>query len=320
MKNENIALFKRFLKTEGINSLFAGMYAQSRPDGSPKDVEEFLRQVDAKDAILSAFHFPESNSTFGVDFWFEKAVKWEKVIESATASQFYAYCWHNKGRIEAEANKPLNKVSAYLHPRGEEEPTGVVRALQTPSTAAEEESLKKYIRGLRNDTLEEESVVETQKLDAWKGKDFKKEEPKPEPQINIPHSVTEEQMALSGFKLFSITKKGSDRIKEDEVSVNTKSGHRFCFNKKLSEEIKAAHHEYIHVYSKENTIYMLFDDNEKDAIKWRINSCNVVFSSKQLVSNICEFFNIKEEQTTLHISKNMSKTDKNLFYKITKSK
>ena len=65
---------------------------------------------------------------------------------------------------------------------------------------------------------------------------------------------------------------------------------------------------------------MLFDDNEKDSIKWRINSCNVVFSSKQLVSNICEFFNIRKEQTTLQISKNMSKTDKNLFYKITKSK
>lgn len=318
MKKENIALFKRFLKTEGINSLFAGMYAQSRPEGSPKDVEEFLRQVDAKDAILSAFHFPENNSTFGVDFWFEKAVKWEKVIESATASQFYAYCWHNKGSIEAEANKPLNKVSAYLHPKGEEKPTGVVRALQTPSSAAEEESLKKYIRGLRNDTLEEESVVETHKLDAWKGKDFKKEEPKPEPQINIPHSVTEEQMALSGFTMMKLSKTSTHcMLSNDQITINTKSGNRITFNKFITEEIVKSGHKYIHIFSRENAVYFLFDDTNKDAVIWRENGSNVVFSNKYIVDNILKFFGLKGNQT-MTISKNMSKTSNNLFYKITK--
>ncbi|SEA79811.1 hypothetical protein SAMN04487851_11465 [Prevotella sp. tc2-28] len=299
MKDENIALFKRFLKTEGCNTLYAGMYNQSHPKDAPDDVEMFLREVDAKDAILGAFVFPEGNSNFGVNYWFEKAVKWEKTLESATASQFYAYCYHNKESVSREAARPLNKVNTYLHTYSTEV-TGIERALQTQSKETKKQS-------------------EPVKLDAWSS-NRKTEEPVKQPDVPLQHSVTEEQMALSGFKLFSITKKSSERLKEDEVTINTKSGNRFCFNKKLSEEIKDARHEYIHIYSKENTIYMLFDDNEKDAIKWRINSCNVVFSSKQLVSNICEFFNIKEEQTTLHISKNMSKTSNNLFYKITKSK
>ena len=75
MKQENIALFKRFLKTEGCNILFAGMYKQSRPKDAPDDVEEFLRTVDSREAILSAFIFPDNNNKFGLDYWFEKAVK-----------------------------------------------------------------------------------------------------------------------------------------------------------------------------------------------------------------------------------------------------
>ena len=59
MKVENIVLFKRFLKTEGANVLYAGMYKQAHAEDAPEDVEEFLRQVDAKGAILDAFRFPK---------------------------------------------------------------------------------------------------------------------------------------------------------------------------------------------------------------------------------------------------------------------
>lgn len=322
MKLENIVLFKRFLKTEGSNVLFAGMYKQFHPKDATDNVEEFLLKVDAKDAILGAFHFPE-NSNFGVDYWFQKAVKWEKLLSSATTSQFYAWCWHNKEKVEKEAKKPLPLVSAYLHPFGGEG-DAITRALSTPEHSSSSPEMEEYIKGLQEGNEQKEDVakaVESKKLNAWTGKDFKKEEPKPEQAPTLPKGVTEEQMALSGFSIFKIKKVEKYKLKEGFISINTKSGHRACFNQWVSNEIKEAGHPYLHVFSKEeNTLYFLFDNIAKDGVAWRVNSKNVVFSHKQLVTNIVAFFGIKEEIAELSISNNMAKTKNNLFYKITKKK
>ena len=88
MKVENIVLFKRFLKTEGANVLYAGMYKQAHAEDAPEDVEEFLRQVDAKGAILDAFRFPKNSTLVGADYWFDKAIKWEKTLMNSSTSKF----------------------------------------------------------------------------------------------------------------------------------------------------------------------------------------------------------------------------------------
>lgn len=298
MKIENIALFKRFLKTEGANSLFAGMYKQYHDKSNPDDVEEFLRTVDAKDAILGAFRFPEAGNRFGLDYWFEKAVKWEKVLESASTSKFYGWCLHNVRIVEKEVSKPLNAVSAYLHPMGDEKPTGALAALQSKAD---------------NQTPPKADV---QKLDAWVGKDFSIVEQEPVPAI--PKNVTEEQMALSGFMLFKTGKADKRALNDGEITINTKSGYRITFNSTVSKEIQNAKHMYVHAFSKEEAVYFLFDDNAQDGVAWRMSGPNAVFCNKFLVGNIVRFLLINEEQSRLKISKNMSKTDRNLFYKVTK--
>lgn len=309
MKVENIALFKRFLKSEGANTLYAGMYRQYHGKDDPDDVEEYLRQCDAADAILGAFRFPEAGKSFGVDYWFEKAVKWEKIMRSATESKFYGYCRHNQYQIEEEAKVPLSNIKAYLHPFSDyekkEEEDEAQRALRQKSYTFAQDTQKAKER-------------ETQKLDAWTGKTFTKETPKPEPVVK--KGVTEEQMALSGFTLFEVSDGTTRRLSSDAISLNVRNGYRICINGTTSEEIKKAKCPFMHVFSKEGALYFLFDNNNINGVCWRMSDKNVIISNKSLVEKILEFFNLKIAYTQLRISKNMAKTDKNLFYKITKVK
>lgn len=70
MKVANIALFKRFLFENGVNTMFKGLYNQFRFPENPEDVEEYLEKVDQQNVILMAFKFPKnlSQSNHGEDF------------------------------------------------------------------------------------------------------------------------------------------------------------------------------------------------------------------------------------------------------------
>lgn len=143
MKDENIALFKRFLKTNGINVMFAGMYRQFHFPESPEDVEEYMRKVDAKDAIINAFKFPQNLSKFGPDYWLEMAVKWEDTLKIHTENGYYNTAPHSVERYKREAAKPLTEFTAYLHPKGEKpkpKPITVTTPPKPRPTVSEEQA------------------------------------------------------------------------------------------------------------------------------------------------------------------------------------
>ena len=201
--------------------------------------------------------------------------------------------------------------------------TGIEKALATPGMSSISKDEKIYIDSLLKEKDSEESnlppaVEIPKKLDPWKGKDFKREEATPTPEPEIPRGVSEEQMALNGFTLFSVEKAVKSKLSEGLISLNTKSGYNITFNRFVSEEIMKAKHPYLHVWSKEGSIYFLFDNYSKDSIEWRTNERNVKFSHKKLILNIKNFFGLKNDIEYLVISKNRGNTDKDLFYKITK--
>jgi hypothetical protein len=142
MKDENIALFKRFLKTNGINVMFAGMYRQFHFPESPEDVEEYMRKVDAKDAIINAFKFPQNLSKFGPDYWLEMAVKWEETLKSATSGGYYTTAPQAVEKFKREASKPLTEFTAYLHPKGEKpKPVSITTPAKPRPSVSEEEAV-----------------------------------------------------------------------------------------------------------------------------------------------------------------------------------
>ena len=69
MKPINIVLFKRFMRGNGLNQIFAGLYRQFHFPESPEDVEEYLEKVDANDVILNAFRFPKSVEGYDSANW-----------------------------------------------------------------------------------------------------------------------------------------------------------------------------------------------------------------------------------------------------------
>jgi len=107
MKTANIALFKEFLVGEGLDKMFVGMYKQCPFPENPANIEEYFKNVDVSEVVMNAFRFPEGLEKFGLDFWFDVAIKWEKKLREATAdgSQYATY---NQAKIERKAAKPLS--------------------------------------------------------------------------------------------------------------------------------------------------------------------------------------------------------------------
>lgn len=131
MKDANIVLFKRFLRQNGLNQLFAGLYKQFRFPESPEDVEEYLVKVDARDVIINAFKFPQNLTTFGADFWLSVAVKWEQTMQNAGKSGAYSRYEANKASFKSALEKPLSKPCD-KDPLRKEEPQPIEYAEKNP--------------------------------------------------------------------------------------------------------------------------------------------------------------------------------------------
>lgn len=168
----------------------------------------------------------------------------------------------------------------------------------------------------------------TKPLDVWEGAARKKVGPAPQPKAEEPVApesrmvVSEEEMALSGFRFFNINRNPQQRLLDGFISVNIRSGSaRVSFNSTVSEEIIKSGLKRFRIgqYGTEKALFFVFD-NDVNGMEWRVNAKNVCFSSKELVVRIMDFFAIKEEYTQLVISKNMANKKDYLTYKITKQK
>jgi len=131
MKDANIVLFKRFLRQNGLNQLFAGLYKQFRFPESPEDVEEYLVKVDARDVIINAFKFPQNLTMFGAEYWLNIAVKWEQTMQNAAISGMYSRYEANKASFKSALEKPLAKP-CNKDPMRKEEPQPIESVVKNP--------------------------------------------------------------------------------------------------------------------------------------------------------------------------------------------
>lgn len=283
MKNSNIVLFKRFLRGNGINQLFAGLYRQFHFPESPADVEDYLRAVDALDAVINAFKFPQDLKTFGPEFWLDVAVKWETTLKNAEKSGYYNQGWNDPNYHYRDLVKPLSSESH---------------------------------RKARAETIE--SVTPT----VEKPVEPKKEKPKeavdklpPLPEARP--AVSEEEAALSGFQFLDVSRTtGKLKLAIDEATIGLRSGFRLTFNKIVSDEIIASGFQKVRVAIYEGNMYAVFS-NDKDGLEWRINSSNVVISKKELITQMMDILGIKSDFEKVNISKNLAPSEKGyLTYKI----
>ena len=158
-------------------------------------------------------------------------------------------------------------------------------------------------------------------LEMWNGPSFeRKKKPAPEEATTTPRNgVTEEQQVLSGFKFFDIKKSTNRRLKDNLISINTRTSNSVTFNKTISDEIYKSKLKFMQVgqLGEENALFFVFS-NDENGIPHRYNESNINICNKTLVNRINEFFEQSGDYNILHISKNMAKSKDYLTYKITK--
>lgn len=285
MKTANIALFKRFLYEHGVNTMFKGLYKQFGFKENPEDVEEYFLKIDQQNVILSAFKFPESMDgyKYGTDFWTDMAVKWEELVKKMTeGGSYYTSYPQVIERQKKEAETPLERIR----------------------------------KGLKNVILEKPPKAK-----------LAVEPPKRE-------TVDEGQAAVTGFrtvaanptgtfKYFDLKKEGGKRrLNGDELSLSNKpTAYKLTFNKEVSALIQQRGLTNFRIGQDDVTreVRIVFGKFRDNAIPFTLaKSANVTIASKQLVGILSEIFDLKEQITILHLSKNIAKTEEYVSYVITK--
>lgn len=76
-----VALFKQFTTTKGMESMFISMYRKWHLRTNPLSLEEYLRKADHLNVYMAAFYF-QINQKFGFDFWQRMQNHFLKFIKS----------------------------------------------------------------------------------------------------------------------------------------------------------------------------------------------------------------------------------------------
>ena len=292
MKVANIALFKRFLFENGVNTMFKGLYNQFHFDGSPEDVEDYLKEVDCQNVILMAFKFPKNaeNMKHGQDYWMTMAVKWDALVEKMTKEGYYNTYPKAVARYQEEAETPLEYFKRGL--------LGVIKQNY-------HEDLKKK-KEIRNTAPARPAIdEETAAMNGFR---------------NVPTSGLK---GIGTFKYFDLSKKSSPKMQDDEISISSKKGcYKLTFNKRISEMVTNAGLKRFRIGQDEVTgeVRILFG-NFEDSLEFTVSkSTNITIANKSLIGILTHVFALKEALTTLYLSKNLANSKDFIVFRISKER
>lgn len=302
MKVANIALFKRFLTENGVNTMFKGLYSQYRFEENPENVEDYLKEIDSSDVILMAFKFPKTMKNFkhGEDFWTDMAVKWENLLVKMTKESYYTTYPKAVERYHREAETPLDRFNKGLR-----------------------DVIKKKWEG-KGDNPAQQPEKKPEQRPA-----IMDEETAAVAQFNaVPHTKPQVTglKGIGTFKYFDLSQtRTSPKMKEDEFSISAKKGsYKLTFNKTISEMITGAGLTRFRIGADEITgeVRILFGNfDETDSWPFTVSkSTNLTIANKSLVGILMHVFQLKETLQTLYLSKNLANSKDFIVFRITKER
>ncbi len=292
MKVANIALFKRFLTEHGVNTIFKGLYNQYHFEENPEGVEDYLKQVDCQNVILTAFKFPKTmdNYRFGQDYWTGMAVKWETLVGKMTKEGYYNTFHKAVERYQREAETPLERFNKGLR--------DIIK--KRWQEQMQEEEKKQQPETVKIPTAHEKTVItESGAVQSPGLRDF------------------------GSFEYFDLSKKSSPKMQEDEFSISSKKGsYKLTFNKRVTEQISMAGLKNFRIGQDKITgeVRILFG-NFEDGMEFTISkSTNLTIANKSLVGILTNVFGLKEALTTLYLSRNLANSKDYIVFRITKER
>ena len=279
-----IAMFKNFVKDRGMDDLFINLYVKYRLKQNPLSIEEYLVQADADNVMLSAFYWV-TNSHFGYDFWQDFQRRWDRY------------------RVEKLGEYPMCDIRNFK---------GKGKVLRHNW-----DSPQFWKTEARVDSSERYGVI----LDANEIKRIENEYKRQ----NIDKKVVnnEKPDVLKDFELVDIRRKKTNRLADDEISLNTKTKFNISFNQTTTKELqKRGGYEYAALRVNKNGEVCLFLNDETgvpmlDGKRKDGGNENATINSKALCVRIKELLGVEEGYVTLKI-KEISKTDDYVAYLLTK--
>ena len=314
MKPFEVALFKNFIESKGMVTVYINTYRKRHHKTNPISIEEFLATADVNEVCTHAFYFV-TNERWGYDYWTQMQKEWLEFLKANEGNYSADEWWKMKG---------ITKILRYnwdaaKHWRQEKRLTAAIRL-----------GIDLSLIGLEGKENKEPPTKMSEEYIREKGlEEFEKAKAKPESECKtndlIEFTNDDEEDLLRDFMDIELKPKANERriLKDNEASVNTRNNSfRFTFNQKISADVKArGGYEYASLLRNNQGDVIIKLNDEKgvpvqDGSRSRKKS-NVVIHSLALVGKLVDFLGVEREYNIVNV-KEVAKTNDFVAYLVTK--
>ena len=314
MKPFEVALFKHFIESKGMVTVYINTYRKRHHKTNPISIEEFLATADVNEVCSHAFYFV-TNERWGYDYWTQMQKEWLEFLKANEGNYSSDEWWKMKG---------ITKILRYnwdaaKHWRQEKRLTAAIRL-----------GIDLSLLGLAGKENKEPPTKMSEEYIREKGlEEFEKAKAKPESECKthdlIEFTDDDEEDLLRDFMDIELKPKANERriLKDNEASVNTRNNSfRFTFNQKISADVKArGGYEYASLLRNNHGDVIIKLNDEKgvpvqDGSRSRKKS-NVVIHSRALVGKLVDFLGVEREYNIVNV-KEVAKTNDFVAYLVTK--
>lgn len=314
MKPFEVALFKHFIESKGMVTVYINTYRKRHHKTNPISIEEFLATADVNEVCSHAFYFV-TNERWGYDYWTQMQKEWLEFLKA------------NEGNYSADEWWKMNGITKILrynwdaakHWRQEKRLTAAIRL-----------GIDLSLLGIAGKENKEPPTKMSEEYIREKGlEEFEKSKAKPESECKthdlIEFTDDDEEDLLGDFVDIELKPKANERriLKDNEASVNTRNNSfRFTFNQKISADVKArGGYEYASLLRNNHGDVIIKLNDEKgvpvqDGSRSRKKS-NVVIHSRALVGKLVDFLGVEREYNIVNV-KEVAKTNDFVAYLVTK--
>ena len=314
MKPFEVALFKHFIESKGMVTVYINTYRKRHHKTNPISIEEFLATADVNEVCSHAFYFV-TNERWGYDYWTQMQKEWLEFLKANEGNYSSDEWWKMKG---------ITKILRYnwdaaKHWRQEKRLTAAIRL-----------GIDLSLLGIAGKENKEPPTKMSEEYIREKGlEEFEKSKAKPESECKthdlIEFTDDEEEDLLGDFVDIELKPKANERriLKDNEASVNTRNNSfRFTFNQTISADVKArGGYEYASLLRNNHGDVIIKLNDEKgvpvqDGSRSRKKS-NVVIHSRALVGKLVDFLGVEREYNIVNV-KEVAKTNDFVAYLVTK--
>ena len=314
MKPFEVALFKHFIESKGMVTVYINTYRKRHHKTNPISIEEFLATADVNEVCSHAFYFV-TNERWGYDYWTQMQKEWLEFLKANEGNYSADEWWKMKG---------ITKILRYnwdaaKHWRQEKRLTAAIRL-----------GIDLSLLGIAGKENKEPPTKMSEEYIREKGlEEFEKSKAKPESECKthdlIEFTDDDEEDLLGDFVDIELKPKANERriLKDNEASVNTRNNSfRFTFNQKISADVKArGGYEYASLLRNNHGDVIIKLNDEKgvpvqDGSRSRKKS-NVVIHSRALVGKLVDFLGVEREYNIVNV-KEVAKTNDFVAYLVTK--